>query len=128
MNDLNQNELEFVQRYYHLLNTIEEGFEFVDDCFARELPEKADPMLGDIFTALEKVNGANVQLRTLLDDDDSVVNAVTHFDGVVSVLKDIEAKTDYTNGKQTSICNKLIPAFETWKSDIQQALSRYVVH
>ncbi|WP_066175543.1 hypothetical protein [Bacillus marinisedimentorum] len=128
MNDLNQSQLEFVQRYYHLLNTIEEGFDFVDDCFAREIPEKADPMLGDILTALKKVSGANTQLRQLLDDDDSVANAVTQFDGIVAVLKDIETETDYTNGKQSSICNRLIPAFETWKSDIQQALSRYVVH
>lgn len=127
MTQLNASQMDFIHQYYHLLDTIEEGFNHVDDCYASDRRDLVDPMMVDIFKALEQIHHANESLQMFFDQDEEVLRAVTHFEGITLVLQELEAH--FQNGaKQSIICHKLIPSFETWKMNIQHALGRYILH
>jgi hypothetical protein len=119
-------QIEMVQKYVELLDTIEEGFAYVEESFVNYERTQGDVVLADIFTALAQVSATNVHLCQLFAEETDIVNHLQLFSDVLEEAYKLEGNLADTNMKQRIIEQHLSPAFQAWKLSITRLLKRYV--
>ncbi|MBA2871331.1 inhibitor of KinA sporulation pathway (predicted exonuclease) [Anoxybacillus calidus] len=126
MVQLTNAQFEMVQQYAALLDTIEEGFEYIEESFMNYERTQGDEILADIFEAFSRINQTNVQLSHLFAEEQEIVKHLQLFAGVLEEAFKLDGKLDDANFKQQVIQQQLSPAFQAWKLSIQQALKKYM--
>jgi inhibitor of KinA sporulation pathway (predicted exonuclease) len=126
MVQLTNAQFEMVQQYAALLDTIEEGFEYIEESFTNYERTQGDEILADIFDAFSRINQTNVQLSHLFAEEQEIVKHLQLFAGVLEEASKLDGKLDDPNFKQQVIQQQLSPAFQAWKLSIQQALKKYI--
>jgi hypothetical protein len=119
-------QIEMVQKYVELLDTIEEGFVYVEESFVNYERTQGDVVLADIFTALAQVSATNVHLCQLFAEEADIVNHLRLFSDVLEEAYKLEGNLADTNMKQRIVEQHLSPAFQAWKLSITRLLKRYV--
>jgi inhibitor of KinA sporulation pathway (predicted exonuclease) len=119
-------QLEMVQRYVALLDTIEEGFAYVEESFVNYERTQGDEVLADIFTALAKISETNVHLCRLFAEETDIVHHLRLFSDVLEEAYKLDGNFADTNIKQRIIGQHLSPAFQAWKLSVTRLLKRYV--
>ena len=119
-------QIEMVQKYVELLDTIEEGFAYVEESFVNYERTQGDEVLADIFTALAQVSATNVHLCQLFAEEAEIVNHLQLFSDVLEEAYKLEGNLADTNMKQRIVEQHLSPAFQAWKLSITRLLKRYV--
>jgi hypothetical protein len=129
MGSLTNDQFEFLHFYYNLLNTIEEGFEYVIDSFTNLDLTDADQVFKDILAAFYHVDSSNDMLLSLLtEEENDLVQDVKTFDQVILTLDD-ESTIFLTPDKHEAfVRNQLAPVYLAWKEKIQSKLQPYIVH
>lgn len=119
-----QNEL--LHFYYNLLNTIEEGFDYVIESFSNYELTEGDTVLKDILSAFYHVDSSNKTLQIVLKEEQAILDELTKFDSVIisidaesSIFTSLENHHDFVK-------NQLAPAFLAWKELVQGKLQPYV--
>jgi inhibitor of KinA sporulation pathway (predicted exonuclease) len=126
MVQLTNAQFEMVQQYAALLDTIEEGFEYIEESFTNYERTQGDVVLADIFTAFGRISQTNVHLSKILAEDEEIVRQLQLFSGVLEEAFKLDGKLDDPNFKQQVIQQQLSPAFQAWKLSVQQALKKYI--
>ncbi|RAK19945.1 hypothetical protein B0I26_105127 [Anoxybacillus vitaminiphilus] len=126
MVELTNAQFEMVQKYAALLDTIEEGFEYIEESFTNYERTQGDVVLADIFTAFGRISQTNVHLSKILAEDEEIVRHLQLFSGVLEEAYKLDGKLDDQNFKQQVVQNHLSPAFQAWKLSIQQSLKKYI--
>jgi inhibitor of KinA sporulation pathway (predicted exonuclease) len=126
MVELTNAQFEMVQKYAALLDTIEEGFEYIEESFTNYERTQGDEVLADIFDALARISQTNVHLSKILAEDEEIVRQLQLFAGVLEEAYKLDGKLDDQNFKQQVVQNHLSPAFQAWKLSIQQSLKKYI--
>jgi hypothetical protein len=119
-------QIEMVQKYVELLDTIEEGFAYVEESFVNYERTQGDEVLANIFMALAKINETNVHLCRLFAEEADIVHHLELFSDVLKEAYKLDGNFGDTNMKQRIIEQHLSPAFQAWKLSINQLLKRYV--
>jgi len=119
-------QLEMTQRYISLLDTIAEGFKYIEESFTNYERTQADEILADIFTAFARIAETNEKLARLFADEQGIVNQLCLFHGVLEHAYKLDGKLHDPNYKQLIIQKHLSPAFEAWKLSILQSLKKYI--
>ncbi|EZP75113.1 hypothetical protein H839_16473 [Parageobacillus genomosp. 1] len=119
-------QLEMVQRYVALLDTIEEGFAYVEESFVNYERTQGDEVLADIFTALAKISETNVHLCRVFAEETDIVHHLQLFSDVLEEAYKLDGNFFDTNMKQRIVEQHLSPAFQAWKLSITRLLKRYV--
>jgi inhibitor of KinA sporulation pathway (predicted exonuclease) len=109
-----------------LLDTIEEGFDYIEESFANYERTQGDEVLADIFDAFARISQTNVHLSRILTEEEEIVRQLQLFAGVLEEASKLDGKLDDPNFKQQVIQQQLSPAFQAWKLSIQQALKKYI--
>jgi inhibitor of KinA sporulation pathway (predicted exonuclease) len=126
MVQLTNAQFEMVQKYAALLDTIEEGFAYVEESFTNYERTQGDVVLADIFAAFSRISQTNVQLERLFVAEEEIVRSLQLFADVLNEALKLDGKLDDPNFKQQVIEQKLSPAFQAWKFVMQQALKKYI--
>jgi inhibitor of KinA sporulation pathway (predicted exonuclease) len=126
MTTLTNAQFEMVQKYAALLDTIEEGFDYIEESFTNYERTQGDEVLADIFDAFARIHQTNTQLSLVFANEQEVVKQLQLFDGVLTEAFKLDGKLDDQNFKQQIVQNHLSPAFQAWKLSIQQALKKYI--
>jgi hypothetical protein len=119
-------QIELVQKYVELLDTIEEGFAYVEESFVNYERTQGDVVLADIFTALAKVGETNVHLCRWFAEEADIVNHLQLFSDVLEEAYKLDGNFADPNMKQRIVEQHLSPAFQAWKLTITRLLKRYV--
>jgi hypothetical protein len=126
MTALTTPQIEMVQRYVELLDTIEEGFAYVEESFVNYERTQGDEVLADIFAAFAQIGKTNVHLCQLFAEETDIVHHLRLFSDVLEEAYKLDGNFADTNMKQRIIEQHLSPAFQAWKLSITQLLKRYV--
>ncbi|MFS0821635.1 hypothetical protein [Bacillus sp. 1P02SD] len=111
MLQLSLEQYDVLQRYYELLGTVEEGFEYVVSSFEDISRSNADQVLVDIFAALSSIYQTSDQLLSLFKDQKEVVTSILSFNGVITEISKLEDLYENEPQKQQLIKSNIYPAF-----------------
>ena len=124
---LTPKQLTVVRQYAALLDTIEEGFQYVIESFANYERTQGDVVLADIFTAFGQIDAVNERsLAHFFADDIALLNELQRVSSVVEEAWKLDGKLHDPNAKQQIVEKHVAPAFEAWKLSVMQHLRPYV--
>ncbi|ACJ34922.1 hypothetical protein [Anoxybacillus flavithermus] len=124
---LTPEQLTVVHQYAALLDTIEEGFQYVIESFRNYERTQGDVVLADIFTAFSQINVTNERsLAHFFADDVALLNELQRFSSVIEEAWKLDGKLHDPNAKQQIVEKHVAPAFEAWKVSVMQHLRPYV--
>lgn len=105
-----------------MLESIDEGFQYVIASFQDYSKMEGDLVLSDIFTAFVQIVQVNQDLSVIFQDDPFIINAINSFDEVVLAAEKIEGLFEKSQEKQEVVTNFLYPANKLWQQKIQPLL------
>jgi len=127
MAKLTSDALAVIRQYASLLETVEEGLDYVEASFSDPRRMHADVLLGDILLALGKIGETNVYLCQLFAEDNDFVRHIERFADVLEAAEALDGQFSDAAAKERIVCGRLSPAFQAWKSAMESGLRRYVV-
>ncbi|ADI28063.1 hypothetical protein EPB69_15440 [Geobacillus stearothermophilus] len=127
MAKLTSDALAVIRQYASLLETVEEGLDYVEASFSDPRRMHADVLLGDILLALGKIGETNVYLCQLFAEDNDFVRHIERFADVLEAAEALDGQFADAAVKERVVCGRLSPAFQAWKLAVEGSLRRYVV-
>ncbi|MGG6433326.1 hypothetical protein ACPF7I_13125 [Anoxybacillus sp. D401a] len=127
MLQLTPEQLTVVRQYATLLDTIEEGFQYVKESFVDYERKQGDVVLADILEAFDQIDAVNERsLAQFFVGEEAVLQELKRFSSVIEEAWKLDGKLQDTNGKQQVVEQHLAPAFEAWKVSMMQHLRPYI--
>jgi hypothetical protein len=126
MMKLAEPDVELVHRYVDLLQSIEEGLEYVEASFEDYTKTEGDLVLGDVLDALAQVQSANGQLQVIFTEEQELSGALDQFKAVIEQCFKLEGKMEQPNEKQEIVAKDIIPSFLAWKQLIEPHFQPYI--
>ncbi|ESU72920.1 hypothetical protein T260_05260 [Geobacillus thermopakistaniensis] len=127
MAELTSEALNIIRQYAALLETVEEGLDYVETSFSDPRRMHADVLLADLLLALGKIGETNVYLCQLFADESDLVGHIERFADVLEAAAALDGQFSDAAAKERIVCGRLSPAFQAWKSAMESGLRRYVV-
>ncbi|MGG1559685.1 hypothetical protein [Geobacillus thermoleovorans] len=127
MAELMSDALAIIRQYASLLETIEEGLDYVEASFSDPRRMHADVLLGDILLALGKIGETNEYLCQLFAGERDFVRHIERFADVLEAAAALDGQLFDATAKERIVCGRLSPAFQAWKLAVEGSLRRYVV-
>ncbi|MDX8360576.1 MULTISPECIES: hypothetical protein [Bacillaceae] len=119
-------QFEMVKQYFNLLDTIEEGFDYVISSFENYEQTESDRIFADIHAAFLKIYETNQFMVQIFREDADVESHIDQFEDVVHEVNKLEDVIFDVAAKQRLIVSNINPVFITWKNSIQRALRKYI--
>jgi len=128
MISLSSDQYEFVYFFYYLLDTIEEGFDYIIESYISLEHSEAEVILNDIFLAFYHIDSSNPILLNLFDENPQLIETLQKFDGIISELE--QKLTIFGNIHQNKdyIINIFFPDYLSWKESVQIQLKPHIAH
>ena len=126
MTTLTENHYEMIHFYYNLLNTIEEGFDYVVQSFSNLELTEGDRIFKDILAAFYHVDSTHKTLHAVLQEERELVEEMEKFDGVIVALDEESSIFTSLDTHQDFVKNQLVPAYLAWKESVQSQLQPYI--
>ncbi|MBB6281978.1 hypothetical protein [Geobacillus subterraneus] len=127
MTELTSTALDIIRQYAALLETVEEGLDYVEASFSDPRRMHADVLLADILLALGKIGETNVYLCQLFVGESDLVGHIERFADVLEAAAALDGQLSDAAAKERIVCERLSPAFQAWKLAAEGGLRRYVV-
>ncbi|QHE53588.1 hypothetical protein [Pontibacillus sp. HMF3514] len=127
MSQLTEEQMHFLKQYDHLLQTMSEGFEYLEENIKEEAPPQVDQIFADIVQAMQQLNQGNQQLAAILDKPAQIQPLMEDFQDIVNMMTEwFEQNT--VDGRFSLLNNRVVPTFESWRHSMHQLLKPYVSH
>jgi hypothetical protein len=120
MEQLKGSQIEFLQKYYQLLDSMSEGFDYLVQIPDLSSSDMANTLFSDLVKAFQQINDSHQQLVPLLKLD-----TVEEFQNIVQQM------TKWFNPEQNKeelLTAEVVPAFTAWKNKMVKILKPYVLH
>lgn len=117
MSTLTEEDIHFAKQYSDMLESIEEGFQYVLASFQDYSKTKGDLVLRDIFYAFLQIVQVN-QNFSVFHDEPVMLQAVNGFEDVVSAAEKMDGLFEKSQEKQEVVQRYLYPAFQKWSKII----------
>ncbi|WP_243290304.1 hypothetical protein [Bacillus sp. FJAT-47783] len=128
MQKISSGQFEFLTRFYYLLDSIEEGFDYVLLSFENIHCVDRDQVLADIMLAIYEIDSARSILNPLLTEESKVKEDFHQLDDIIHQFEEIEfIKSQPVNFEHFIKC-ELYPTFMAWKQQVQKRLHAYIAH
>ena len=116
-----------LEQYDELLNTISEGLEYLENNITEEAPPQTQQVFQDVLLGLEQVSRSHDQMAVLFEELEEMQPLIVDFHEIVQLLQgwfQLE-----TNGeKRQLLVEKVVPAYETWRTRMQSFVKPYIAH
>ncbi|MFS0879542.1 hypothetical protein [Metabacillus niabensis] len=127
MISLTEQDVEFLQYYYHLLDTIEEGFDYILNRFMEIENIENNQVFKDILIAFYYIDSSRTLLEKTFHNDKCLLHSIHKFDEIIELLED-ELRCNTSFEQSLFMKHQLIPAFLNWKASMQTNIKTYVLH
>lgn len=125
MSTVIEEHIQLAHQYREMLESIDEGFQYVIASFQDYSKTEGDLVLSDIFTAFVQIVQVNQDFSVIFQDDPSIIEAVNSFDEVVLAAEKIDGLFEKSQEKQEVVSNFLYPAYRHWYQKIQPLLIKH---
>lgn len=116
-----------LEQYDQLLNTISEGLEYLENNITEEAPPQTQQVFEDMLLGLEQVSRSHDQMGILFEDREEVQPLIVDFHEIVQLLQGwFELGTN--DEKRRLLVEKVVPAYETWRTSMQAFVKPYIAH
>ncbi|MBS2970635.1 hypothetical protein J9317_17975 [Metabacillus sp. KIGAM252] len=114
--------------YYHLLNTVQEGLDYVLESFHKLELTEAEKVFSDIMRAFYHIDSSNVLIMdSVAEEDPLLLHEIRRFDEVINELDHLEFMFFQPLTYETYLKDRLAPVFVLWKDGIQKRLQPYIL-
>ncbi|MCA1011240.1 hypothetical protein [Halobacillus halophilus] len=127
MSELTVEQHQLLFEYDQLLNTISEALEYLEKNIKEEAPAEVQQVFQDVLLALDKASTSHEQMVALFNEDINLITLIGDFHDVVKHLQqwfELETNED----KRQLLVEKVVPAYESWRSQMQSYVKPYIVH
>ncbi|WP_026559722.1 hypothetical protein AB3Z07_24125 [Metabacillus halosaccharovorans] len=128
MESLTTDQYQIINFYYHLLNTIEDGFDYVNKVSDNLGNTESDRIFSDILAAFNQIDSSNSFIIGCFENDKPLSEEVNKFDQVIKALEGLEQHFMNPDKRHSYIKNQLTPGFIAWKESVQEKLKIYITH
>ncbi len=127
LSQLTEEQMHFLKQYDHLLQTMSEGFEYLEENIKEEAPPQVDQVFADIVQAMQQLNQGNQQLAAILEKPEQIKPLMEDFQDIVNMMTEwFELNT--VDGRYSLLNNRVVPTFESWRYSMHELLKPYVSH
>lgn len=127
LSQLTEEQIHFLKQYNHLIQTMSEGFEYLEENIKEEAPPQVDQVFADVVQALQQLNQGNQQLATIVDKPEQIQPLMEDFQDIVNMMSEWFEQTAVDERYQL-LHNRVVPNFESWRHSMHQLLKPYVSH
>ncbi|MBB6453616.1 hypothetical protein HNQ94_002065 [Salirhabdus euzebyi] len=120
MQTLKGTQVEFLQRYFQLLDSMNEGFDYLMQIPDLEHSDMANTLYGDLVHAFQQLHEGHRQMMLIFDDLELHL-----FENLVELMT---KWFDHFIDKRELLSNQVIPVFREWKCSMEQLIQPYIVH
>lgn len=125
---ISSEQFELLTKFYYLLDTIEEGLEYIINSFDNIHYVERDRVLTDIILAIYEIDSARHLLISFFSQDVSMEERINRLDSIIEQLDKLDFVLLQPVQLEQFIKRDLYPSFIRWKNSLQQVLKRYVTH
>jgi hypothetical protein len=122
---ISSEQLDFLRRFYYLLDTIEEGFSYILSSFDDIQYVERDQVLMDIIVAMKEIDSTRHLFDSLFPKDFSITEEMGMLDEMMEKLDFISFQPVHL---EPFIKQELYPTYVKWKDLLQKKLKKYVTH
>ena len=127
MSELTVEQHQLLFDYDQLLNTISDALEYLEKNIKEEAPPEVQQVFQDVLLALDKASTSHEQMVALFNEDIKLITLIGDFHDVVKLLQQwFELETN--EEKRQLLVEKVVPAYESWRSQMQSYVKPYIVH
>ncbi|SFF68103.1 hypothetical protein SAMN05216353_10588 [Halobacillus alkaliphilus] len=127
MSELTVEQHQLLFEYDQLLNTISDALEYLEKNIKKEALPEVQQVFQDVLLALDKASTSHEQMVALFNEDINLITLIGDFHDVVKLLQQwFELETN--EEKRQLLVEKVVPAFESWRSQMQSYVKPYIVH
>lgn len=126
LNALCEEEYVLTRQYVDLLETVEEGFEYIVESFKNLSYTEGDRLLNDILHAFSQIINTNFVLAERFKEKTSVLKSLAQFNVVVEKAEILDGKFAEQVVKQKIILEHLYPSFSGWRLSVEQELKPFI--
>jgi hypothetical protein len=120
MRQLKGSQIEFLQKYYQLLESMSEGFDYLVQIPDLSSSSIAKSLFNDIVLAFEQINESHRQLIPLLKLDNT--------DQFQELIQKMTQWFQSRINKEELLKTEIVPSFESWKKGMVTIIGPYVLH
>lgn len=125
---ISSEQFELLIRFYYLLDTIEEGLEYIINSFDNIQYVERDRVLTDIILAMYEMDSVRHYLVSFFSHDLSIVERINRLDTIIEQLDQLDLIFLQPFQLEPFIKQDLYPSFTHWKNSLQEVLKKYVTH
>ncbi|MGP4077714.1 hypothetical protein [Halobacillus sp. K22] len=127
MSELTVEQHQLLYEYDQLLNTLSDALEYLENNIQEETSPEAQQVFQDVLLALDKASTIHEQMVSLFNEDIKLITLIGDFHDIVKLLQQwFEFETN--EDKRLLLVEKVVPAFESWRSQMQSYVKPYIVH
>ncbi|SER65117.1 hypothetical protein [Psychrobacillus sp. OK032] len=126
MSTLTEEHIYLVQQYREMLDSIEEGFQYVIASFQDYSKTEGDLVLSDIFSAFLQIAQVNQDISIIYQKDSSMISAITAYEDVLLAAEKMDGLFEKSQEKTEIVQQFLYPAYKQWYHTINPLLIAHV--
>ncbi|TGB02360.1 hypothetical protein [Halobacillus salinus] len=127
MTELTADMHHMLTQYDELLNTVSEGLGYLEKNITEEAPPEAQRVFEDMLLALEQISVSHEQMMVIFEEDPKLRTMVEDFHDVVKLLQGWFSLGS-NQEKQQLITEKVLPAYEAWRTRMQAYVKPHIAH
>ncbi|REJ10187.1 hypothetical protein [Halobacillus trueperi] len=127
MSKLTAEQHHMLEQYDQLLDTISEGLEYLENNITAEAPPQTQQVFQDVLLGLEQVSRSHDQMAVLFEEREEIQPLIIDFHEVVQMLQgwfSLETNEE----KRGLLVEKVVPAYEEWRTRMQSFVKPYISH
>ncbi|MDL4839231.1 hypothetical protein [Aquibacillus rhizosphaerae] len=127
MTELTDAQYQMLKDYNELLTGMHEGLIYLEQNLIEEVPPQVDQVFNDLLAGFEQLHKAHSQMLVIFTDNGEITELVEECKQIIEQLTKWFT-FDSNLAKQQLLTNQVVPAFDSWKNNMEQFLKPYIVH
>ncbi|MRX72199.1 hypothetical protein GJU40_08545 [Bacillus lacus] len=128
MPNLTPDQYSLLSYYYHLLNTVEEGLEYVSASYDHYSYTEGSKVFSDILSAFYHIDSSHSVILLISEAFPGISEEILKFDEVISTLEEYESSLVEYSYQTALAARGLLPVFLIWKKAVQNVIAPIITH
>ncbi|UOQ45736.1 hypothetical protein MUN89_07340 [Halobacillus salinarum] len=127
MTDLTVEQHHMLREYDRLLTVTSEGFQYLEDNTKEDAPPQVQQVFEDVLLSFQQMSKTHEQLVNLFQEDPDVKGMIDDFHEMALLLQEW-FELDTHEEKQQLLIQRIVPAYESFREQMQLFVKPYIAH
>ncbi|WP_243388283.1 hypothetical protein [Bacillus kexueae] len=124
MQKISSEQFELFMRFYYLLDSIDEGIQYVIQSFENIEYTERDRVLTDIMLAFYEMDSSRHLMVTHMEEN----QLLDRLDELIHLLEEVDFIKQQPVVFENLVRYELYPTFTVWKQEVQKQLQTFITH